>query len=402
MRNHSFITLWVLLVAWPSFFQGTRQADAQENQYSGWVNGPRHDADFFPIAVWLQSPHRAEQFKQAGINVYVGLWKGPTAEQLSALKTAGMKVVCDQNDLALGSPDRDIIIAWMHGDEPDNAQPLPNKAGYGPPISPEKIVDDYVQLQKRDPSRPVLLNLGQGVAYDDYIGRGVRRNHPEDYPQYIRGADIVSFDIYPAVHDKPEVAGKLEYVAKGVKRLREWANESQIVWNCIEASRISNVAVKPTPAQIKTEVWMSIIHGSRGIIYFVHQFEPNFREASLLDDPELLSAVTAINRRVQQLSSVINSPSTIDAIKIAPTTSRDEIAYVNKTKEGKAFTLSVNMQNAACEATIQVVGDNEWSSTTHWQDLETEEEFRITGGSATVQYGPYQVRLLVANKSERN
>jgi hypothetical protein len=375
---------------------------AAEGAYSRWSAGPSNAADFFPIAVWLQSPHRAEQYKQAGINVYVGLWKGPTAEQLSALKAAGMKVVCDQNDLALNSPDRDIIIAWMHGDEPDNAQPLPNKAGYGPPISPEKIVNDYAQLQKRDSSRPILLNLGQGVAYDDYIGRGVRRNHPEDYPQYIRGADIVSFDIYPAVHDKPEVAGKLEYVAKGVKRLREWSNDSQVVWNCIEASRISNVAVKPTPAQIKTEVWMSIIHGSRGIIYFVHQFEPSFREASLLDDLELLSAVTAINHRIQQLSSVINSPSTTDAVKIAPTTSLAEIAYVNKTNEGQVFTLSVNMQAQACEATIQVAGDNEWSSTSSWRDLETEEEFGVSDGSATIPYGPYQVRLLVANPSQRN
>jgi len=27
----------------------------------------------------------------------------------------------------------------------------------------------------------VLLNLGQRVAYDQWIGRGARTNHPEDY-----------------------------------------------------------------------------------------------------------------------------------------------------------------------------------------------------------------------------
>ena len=61
-----------------------------------------------------------------------------------------------------------------------------------------------------------MLNLGQGVAYDNYIGRGVRRGKLEDYPKYIEGCDIVSFDIYPTNHDKPEIAGKLEVVAKGV------------------------------------------------------------------------------------------------------------------------------------------------------------------------------------------
>lgn len=43
---------------------------------------------------------------------------------------------------------------------------------------------------------------------------------------------------------------------------------------------------------------MSLILGSRGLIYFVHQFEPTFKEASLLADTELLEAVTSIIRRV--------------------------------------------------------------------------------------------------------
>ncbi len=108
------------------------------------------------------------------------------------------------------------------------------------------------------------------------------------------------------MHDKPEIAGKLEYVPRGVARLREWTKDQKIVWNCIECSRISNAKTKPTPDQIRSEVWMSLIQGSRGIIYFVHQFEPQFREASLLDDPELLPAVTEINRHVTTLAPVLN------------------------------------------------------------------------------------------------
>src|SRR4029453_10684534 len=130
---------------------------------------------------------------------------------------------------------------------------------------------------------------------DNYIGRGVRRNHPEDYPEYVKGCDIASFDIYPVVHESPEIAGKLEYVARGVDRLIEWSGEGKVVWNCIECTHISNASVKATPAQVRSEVWMSLIRGSRGLIYFVHQFKPNFREAALLDDPEMLAGVTAIN-----------------------------------------------------------------------------------------------------------
>lgn len=271
---------------------------------------------WFPIAVWLQVPANAPKFKAAGINCYVGLWEGPTEKQLAALKAPQMPVICDQNETGLKHKDDPIIIGWMHGDEPDNAQALQEGEGYGPPVRPKEIIKSYRRMRKTDPSRPVMLNLGQGVAWDDWYGRGVRTNHPEDYSEYVQGCDIASFDIYPVVHDHPDVAGKLEFVPKGVTRLKKWAGPDRIVWNCIEASRISNTQVKPTPEQIRSEVWMAIIRGSRGLIYFVHQFEPRFVEASLLEDKELLAGVTAVNRQVTELAPVINSPYLARAVEV--------------------------------------------------------------------------------------
>jgi len=310
--------------------------------YSDWANGPSADPDFFPLAVWLQSPRNAERFRDAGINLYVGLYRGPTEEQLVALKRAGMPVICGQNELALTSENSDIIVGWMHGDEPDNAQAR-RSGDYGPPIEPAVIEADYHRIRERDPSRPVLLNLGQGVAYDNYIGRGVRRNRPDDYPFYIRGSDIVSFDIYPAVHTTPEVAGKLEFVPRGVERLRKWSDDKKVVWNCIEASRISNVEVKPTPQQIRSEVWMSLIRGSRGIIYFVHQFEPTFKEASLLDDPELLPAVRELNREITRLAPVLNSPTIDDAVVIESAEPESPVAVMAKRHAGDLYLFVANI-----------------------------------------------------------
>src|SRR6185436_5344078 len=196
--------------------------------------------------------------------------------------------------------------------EPDNAQSLGQGKGYGPPILPEKIVRDYEVLRASDPTRPILLNLGQGVAWDNYIGRGVRRRHPEDYPQYAKGSDIVSFDIYPVVHDNAEVTGKLEYVPRGVERLVQWTHGEKIIWNCIECTHIGNPNIKATPHQVRAEVWMSLIHGSRGLIYFVHQFKPTFKEAALLEDPEMLAAITKINRQIADLAPALNSPTLVD------------------------------------------------------------------------------------------
>ena len=41
------------------------------------LKGPLADPSFFPIAVWLQSPAQAGRYKEAGINLYVALWRGP-------------------------------------------------------------------------------------------------------------------------------------------------------------------------------------------------------------------------------------------------------------------------------------------------------------------------------------
>src|SRR5262245_15972653 len=240
------------------------------------------DPNVFPVAVWLQSPARAPDYKAVGINLYVGLWRGPTEDQLAELKRHGMRVVCSQNEVGLKHLDDPTIVAGMHGDEPDNARSLGRGKGYGPPVTPAKVVEDYERLKKADPSRPVFLNLGQGVAWDQWFGRGTRTNHLEDYPEYVKGCDIASFDIYPAAHDHRDVAGKLWLVADGVSRLRKWTDGRKPVWNCIECTHISNPDAKAAPAQVKAEVWMSLVRGSRGIVYFAHQFRPTFIEAGLL------------------------------------------------------------------------------------------------------------------------
>jgi len=325
-----------------------------EDFYAKWPYGPSADKGFFPIAVWLQSPSNASRYREAGINTYVGLWRGPTEEQLQALKQAGMSVICGQNAVGLAHKDDPTIVAWMHGDEPDNAQSLGQGKGYGPPIPPEKIVADYERIRAADPNRPVLLNLGQGVAWDGWYGRGVRTNHPEDYAEYVKGCDIASFDIYPVTHDKPAVAGKLWYVAQGVERLRQWAGDQRLVWNCIECTRISNPKQKPTPHQVRCEVWMSIIHGTMGLIYFVHEFQPNFSEWALLNDPEMLAAVTQINRQIHELAPVLNSPTALDA---GTAVSLDvPVAVMMKRYEGATYVFAVAMRDGQTQARFTIQG----------------------------------------------
>jgi hypothetical protein len=243
----------------------------------------------------------------------------------------------------------------MHGDEPDNAQSLGKDKGYGPPIKPEKIAEDYQRIRKADPSRPVLLNLGQGVAWDKWHGRGVRTNHPEDYPEYLKGGDLISFDIYPVAHSHAEVKGNLWFVARGVERLVQWGEGRKIVWNCIECTRIG-AETKATPEQITAEVWMSLIHGSRGLIYFVHEWKPKFNEHALLDDPVALKAVTAVNRRIRELAPVLNAPTLTDAAKVASSNKAVPVAMMVKRHHNQTYLFAVSMRAGETRASFSLKG----------------------------------------------
>jgi hypothetical protein len=350
---------------------------------------PWSDPNFLPIAVWLQSPANAERYRAAGINTYVALYRGPTEDQVAALKNAGMRVVASQNQAGLRYKDDPMIIAWMHGDEPDNAQSQGEGKGWGPPIAPEKIVEDYKRIRATDPSRPVLLNLGQGVAWDGWYGRGVRSNHPEDYPKYIEGCDIVSFDIYPAVHDKPEVAGKLWYVARGVERLVQWSGGRKVVWNCLECTRISNTDRKPTPHEVKAEAWMSLIHGSRGLIYFVHQFNPVFREAALLDDPEMVTAVTALNRQIAALAPVLNSPPLQGKARVESASPQVPVAFTVRQQGGTNYLFTVGMRDGSTTASFRIEGAG--NSTV--EAIGENRTISLRDGTFEDSFGPWDVHL---------
>ena len=364
--------------------------EPDSSPYTHWKNGPSDEDSFFPIGVWLQSPRKAKQYLEAGFNTYIGLWKGPTEAQLAELRKAGMKVICHQNSVGLRHINDPTIIGWMHGDEPDNAQSLGKGKGYGPPISPKSIVQDYKKIRANDLSRPVILNLGQGVAWDEWHGRGIRTNHPEDYPEYVKGCDIASFDIYPVVHSKPAVSGKLWYVAEGVKRLRKWTEGKKVVWNCIECTRINSPTTKPTSHQVRSEVWMSLIHGSMGLIYFVHEWKPKFNEAALLSDREMLKAVTTINRQVTALAPVLNSP-TIQGVSMVSSDNEEvPVAIMMKQYQGAKYLFAVGMRDGKCISTFTMKG------------LKGRRKIEVLGENRTVssmdgvfkdEFEPYDVHL---------
>jgi hypothetical protein len=107
---------------------------------------------------------------------------------------------------------------------------------------------------------------------------------------------------------------------------------------------------------VKAEVWMSLIHGSKGLVYFVHEWKPKFNEHALLDDPEMLKAVTAINKQIRELAPVLNAPDPSAAAKVASSNQEVPIATMHKTNAGATHLFAVAMRNGATKATFEIPG----------------------------------------------
>src|SRR5580658_11168571 len=212
---------------------------AWKSPYAGWSKGLSTDPTFFPIAVWLQQSFHAMELSGLGINVYVGNNASVDPMEpsdLATLKSYGMYAIIGQDSVGLMSIDDPTVVAWwMTPDEPDNAQPA-SGGGYGPPVSPSTLVTEYDSYKKADPTRPMFLGLGQGVAFPNYEGRG---SDPPPESEYVPATDIVGFDIYPynacgGDANQKMVCAEFWLNAQGVDNLHGWSTRGQAVWTDFE------------------------------------------------------------------------------------------------------------------------------------------------------------------------
>lgn len=315
--------------------------------YGQWPRGFADDPSFFPIGVWMQNPANAARHQAVGVNHYVGLWQGPTEEQITDMVAAGMHVVCEQAGVWQAHLDNATIQGWLDADAPDNAQENPD-GSYAPCISPSVTQAHYAEMAAADATRPVTLMLGQGVATPDWVGRGECTGRTEDYPLYARAADILVNYTYPLANGNP-----LELVATGIENLNRYAGYSKPIMADLEASNIHGT-VRPTPHQLRAEVWMSLIHGAAGIHYFCHQIEPNFSETDCLDDAPTADALAAINAQLKELAPLLNTQS----FSLSPVSSNRAVPVhaVLKKSGSERYVFAVSMADAATTAVFSLAG----------------------------------------------
>ncbi len=351
--------------------------------YSAWSNGPSTDPNYFPIGVWLQGPNKIQEYQNIGINNFVAFYGNLDQTSLSTFSTGAMPLTVSQNSVGLTSAQNGIIKSWTQIDEPDNAQLNAAGTAYDPCISPSVIVSNYNTIRSSDTTRPVFLNFGRGVADISYNGRGTCSGNTAYYSQVAPGGDILAFDVYPI----SDYSSRLELVATGLDNLKTWA-PNKIIWNFIEATAINGGAV-PTAAQEKAEVWMSLVHGSKGIVYFAHQFSPTFREDGLFNTPALVTAIQGINAQVTSLAPVLNSPTIANGVSVTSSVSSVPVDTMVKKYGGSTYVFAVAMRNTATTATFNVPG----MTTGTVQVIGENRQITMSGGSFQDSFAGYGVHL---------
>lgn len=334
-----------------------------KSPYAGWTRGVPTDPSFFPIGVWLQLPSHASELAQIGVNVYVGNNAGTDplmASDLATLKSLGMYAIIGQDSLGLASIDDPTIVGWwMTPDEPDNAQPNGSN-GYGPPVDPATLVTQYQSYQKADPTRPMWLGLGQGVAYDNWEGRG---SNPPPESGYVPASDIVSFDIYPYNNcggdtNEQATCGQFWLNAFGIDRLHTWSNRGQAVWSDFETTVIAaGSTAGPTPVQTRSEVWLGLIHGANGILYFIDSWNPSFREDAIFETPAMVTEVTALDAQIKTLAPVLNSATIPNLVTVS--SSSDASAPIDtmvKASGSKLYVMSAISRAGTAMGTFTIAG----------------------------------------------
>lgn len=346
------------------------------------------DPDFFPISVWLQPAGAAAAYKAMGVNVYVGgsdAYPNPKdGAFLESVQQQGMFVICPYKKEYVTSKlyEHPAFLGWMFGDEPDNVDQATGRCN----TPPDKLIKDFARVRNDDPTHPVYLNLGCGVADERFVGRAAT---DEEYQAFARCDDILSYDVYPCNSIAPNGPDRLCLVAKGIDRLRQWGGPDRRVWCWIEANKFGqdpNQGRSPTPDEVKTMIWMALVHGARGYGFFCHTWYKTFRVNGI--EPAMQQALAPVNLQVQALARVLNSPTVANGASVK-VTQGSRVDVMVKKVGGATYAFAVNMYRKPEKATITLKGVGAGKA----EVLGEERTLDVRAGALTDDFAAYAVHL---------
>jgi len=324
-------------------------------------------------------------YKKLGVNVYYGgvdSYPNPRGKAwLDALQKEGMYGIIGYSAESAKARlhEHPATLGWHVADEPDQSN-----QGV-PAVSYDDLAVILAKVRALAPAKPLFMNLSCGVADERWIGRGLK---DADYPKYCSLADVVSYDIYPCNSlggDGPE---RFHMVAKGMDRLAKWTGGEKPLWFILEVNRFSQESQAdsraPTPDEVRTQMWMAIVHGARGLTLFCHSWYQKATWGRI--DPEMREALTKATGEIHSLAAVINSPTLADVVKVEPSMG-SRVDVLVKKHDGHLYVFAVNMYHKPEKAAFTLKGVGDGTAEVLFEDRALD----VKAGAFTDEFAPYAV-----------
>ena len=271
----------------------------------------------FVIGVYRQPVQSLASWKARGINMTVFFYDNPVwmAEYIATCQALGISEIRNPQANIYADRSDPYLMAYSHEDEPDiNGIPTSTLAA------------EYATWKAAMPNIPVVVNVSGG----DVLRPNFPANKDQIYQGIFNTADWVNSDVYPvSAWSHPQWIDKAAVLSpvgdpyystipfnsgNAIDKIRQLTGGKK-QFNYIESSWQRNTALPsigsrvPTPDEFRGEVWDSIIHGTKGIIYFPHAFFPDEPDAT---PPEIVTEMTKTNSLIQTYGGALNAiPDTI-------------------------------------------------------------------------------------------
>lgn len=262
---------------------------------------------FFPIGVFSQPADSFAKWKSRGINTVLEVpMRHDAAAWDKAARSAGLKVIRRPAADPKSDIGRKDLLAWSHWDEPDAAgriiewTPLFEKT--------------YAEWKRIDPNRKVFINFaGPDLSWFTQRSDSYSKNYASYYPRLIASADWIANDLYPCggwLNDAHKARrGDVTLIAEPLKILRQMTPKPLFAFIELSEIEAGNVAGArcPTPAEVRAEIWLAIIHGARGLFYFPAVVGKNGFQFDGAPGP-VVEEMTRQNAMIQKLAPALQGP----------------------------------------------------------------------------------------------
>ena len=230
---------------------------------------------FFPIGAFLVPPTDGhfEKWMGRGINTMVNEAGDDIVAWDRRARALGLKMIRHPLPNPADDIGRTDLLAWMQDDEPDAS----GRGNANLPICQQR----YMDWKRVDPSRPVYINFGGSDVMDavdsapgcsDCLLTGM-------YRSFIETADWISNDRYPVAGylNQPQRHNDLTLIGEPMDRIRGWTDKPQFCYVETSDQAFIDGARGVRPDELRAEIWLAIVHGVRGIVYFPEVVSgPNF------------------------------------------------------------------------------------------------------------------------------